>query len=120
MRQARGFPSTWCHAYSAAPSAFPASPAAGWMNMCSNGVSWSSRAFITEFSATPPASARFLEPVRSCSARTMCSPASSVTACNAKARSSWCSVSSDSATRGGPYFCRNRSLSQCFGSGFWW
>ena len=39
------------------------------MKMSSKGVSFSSRAFMTEFRATPPASARFFWPVAACRAR---------------------------------------------------
>ena len=42
------------------PSAPPASPAAGWIQMFSNGPSRSSRPLATQLSATPPAITRFV------------------------------------------------------------
>ena len=45
------------------PSAPPASPAAGWIQMSSNGPSRSSRPLATQFRATPPARTRFFIPV---------------------------------------------------------
>ena len=45
------------------PSAPPASPAAGWIQMFSNGPSRSIRPFATQLSATPPARHRFFKPV---------------------------------------------------------
>ena len=47
--------SSWCQTNSAAPSAPPASPAAGWIQRSSNGPSRSSRPLATQLSATPPA-----------------------------------------------------------------
>src|SRR5207245_6087144 len=44
-------------------SAPPASPAAGWIQMLSNGPSRSRRPLATQLSATPPASTRFFKPV---------------------------------------------------------
>ena len=59
-RRVRGLSSSWCQTNSAAPSAPPASPAAGWIQMSSNGPSRSSRPLATQFSATPPARTRLL------------------------------------------------------------
>ena len=53
---------------SAAPTAIPESPAAGWTKTSSNGVSGRMRPLATAFSATPPARQRFGIPVRSQSA----------------------------------------------------
>ena len=52
---------------SAAPSAVPASPAAGCTQIRLNGPRSRSRAFMTQFKATPPARQRFSSPVAPCS-----------------------------------------------------
>ena len=54
-RRCARWPSSWCQTKSAAPSAPPASPAAGWIQICSNGPSRRSRPLATQLSATPPA-----------------------------------------------------------------
>ena len=53
-------------ASAAAPSAPPASPAAGCTNSRSNGPSRRMRPLATQLSATPPAMQRFVEGTRSC------------------------------------------------------
>ena len=54
---------------SAAPTAPPASPAAGWIQIVSNGPSRRSRPLATQLSATPPARHRFFMPVVACAWR---------------------------------------------------
>ena len=58
----RGCLSRWCQNHSAAPSAPPASPAAGCVQSDSNGPSHESLPVATQLSATPPASARCRQP----------------------------------------------------------
>ena len=60
----RGFSRSWCQTNRAAPSAPPASPAAGWIQRSSNAPSRSSRPLATQLSATPPARTRCFIPVR--------------------------------------------------------
>ena len=87
-RAGAGLSSSWCQTNSAAPSAPPASPAAGWIQMSSNGPSRSSRPLATQFSATPPARTRFFMPgLLAARARPMRSTTSSVTAWMLAARS---------------------------------
>ena len=59
-RGVRGLSSSWCQTNSAAPSAPPASPAAGWIQISSNGPSRRMRPLPTQLSATPPARHRCL------------------------------------------------------------
>lgn len=93
---------SWCHAKSAAPSAPPASPAAGWIQIRSNGPSRRTRPLATQLSATPPASVRFEEPVTSCACCAIRSTMSSVTTWIDAAMSISRFVIGLSAFRGGP------------------
>ncbi len=51
----RSWPSTWCQPHRAAPTAPPASPAAGWIQRSSKGPSRRRRPLATQLRATPPA-----------------------------------------------------------------
>ncbi len=64
---------------SAVPRAPPASPAAGWIQMFSNGPSRRSLPLATQLSATPPAMQRFFMPVCSWMCRPIFITMSSVT-----------------------------------------
>ncbi len=87
---------------SAAPSAPPASPAAGWIQIRSNGPSRRMRPLPTQLSATPPARQRFFIPVWACTWRAARIMISSVTTWIEAARSISRWVSGDSGRRGGP------------------
>ena len=86
----------------AAPSAPPASPAAGWIQTWSNGPSRRIFPFPTQFSATPPAMHRLGSPVSACAVFAILSMMSSVTAWIEAARSISRCVIGLSAARGGP------------------
>ena len=83
----------------AAPSAPPASPAAGWMN---NPSTHARRPFATQLSATPPAITRFFVPVIFVMCTTSFSITSSVTSCTDAARSIWRRMIGASGFRAGP------------------
>ena len=68
----RGRSRSWCQTNRAAPRAPPASPAAGWIQMFSNGPSRSSLPLATQLSATPPARTRFFRPGLPMRRRTPC------------------------------------------------
>ena len=87
---------------SAAPSAPPASPEAGWIHMSRNsGRSRSSLPFETQFSATPPARHRFWLPVVANACRAIRNIASSMTACADAAMFMYSVVSMLSGSRRG-------------------
>ena len=100
-----------CHASRAAPSAPPASPAAGWIQRSSNTPARCSSPLATQFSATPPARQRRDSPVTSRACRARRSIASLTTFCT-EAATSMCRCSNgDSGGRGGPPSSRsNRRL----------
>ena len=83
MCHTRSRPSTMHHVHNAAPSAFPASDASGWMNRRSKPDFSSSNAFMTEFKATPPERHRRGDPVSSQMACPTCSPIVSRRSCTA-------------------------------------
>ena len=91
----------------AAPSAVPASPAAGCTQICSNGPSAASRELATQFSATPPAMHRFGSFVRACSQRARSSSTSSNRRWTVAARSACCCVHSSSGSRAGANSARS-------------
>ena len=99
----RGPFSLRCQINCATPSAPPASPAAGWIQISSNGPSRNSRPLATQFRATPPAMHRFfIPPDFSKSVVAMRMMISSVTSCTERARSISFCVSRLSGFRGGP------------------
>ena len=92
----------WC-AHSAAPSAPPASPAAGWIQRRSAIPLRSSLPLATQLSATPPARQRFADPVSFFASVAIASTTRSVTRWIASARSqcSW-PISLSASRRGNP------------------
>ena len=85
----RGWPLKMWTAASAAPTAPPASPAAGWIQMFSNAPSRSTLPLATQLSATPPARHKFFAPVFLARLRVRRSTASSSTAWMEAATSMW-------------------------------
>ena len=69
MRAPTGRSPPACHACSAAPSAVPLSPAAGWMNTFLNGVCCRILPFATLFIAQPPARHSVSSGTRACTPR---------------------------------------------------
>ena len=79
MRKRRGLPRSMLSAHSAAPSAPPPSPAAGWIKSSSKESPDRIRWLATLFRPTPPAMHKLFWPVSFCSCRAMESKTSSVT-----------------------------------------
>ena len=93
----------------ATPSAPPASPAAGWIQISEKGPSRRILPFATQFSATPPARHSRPRPVSKNAVRAILNMISSHTTCTDRARSSSRCVSFVSGTRGGPPNSRSKA-----------